>query len=721
MPQDSLNKSEMEFERRLDRGVPRRQEDRELGERLQHRLRFEQLAARLSATFINLADEEVDAAINGALREVSEFLRSDLTTFIANDSETGNLQHSHQWAAPQITVEFDFVDFDLQRDAPWVARKLAQGEPFAIDNPDEASGEAARETKIMRDIGIKSVLWVPIHLRDQVAGAIAINRIDQGESWPAEIVAPLKLIGEMLINAIERRRFSEALQERLRFEGLLSRLSAEFIDLRGEGLDQKINLVMREVGEYAACDETCLVQFETSANDSRISHGWMRGGGQREGSFDFLEAFPWAASQLKRGESVVFGSLAELPPEATKERTYLEAEGILSAVVVPFLQEESIEGLFFAQSFHEQCWPDYLVEQIQLLARVFFSALQRNASDRKLQAALTEINQLKDQLEAENELLQHEIANLTSHGDIVGESPALKSVIAQAQQVAPLDSIVLIEGETGVGKELIANLIHRESSRAGKKMIRVNCAALPATLIEAELFGRDKGAYTGALSKQVGRFELADGSTLFLDEIAELPLELQAKLLRVLQDGEFERLGSARTLKVDVRVIAATNRELSGLVDEGRFREDLYYRLNVFPLRVPPLRERREDIPALVWSFVRDCTDTMGKSVDRISKSTMRRLQAYDWPGNVRELRNVIERSMILSRDGSLTVSLGESGGEVSAGATLAEVERRHIHAVLEQTGWRVRGDTGAARILDINPTTLESRMKKLGIRRPDR
>jgi len=262
------------------------------------------------------------------------------------------------------------------------------------------------------------------------------------------------------------------------------------------------------------------------------------------------------------------------------------------------------------------------------------------------------------------------------------------------------------------------------SRRLGKKMIRVNCAALPATLIEAELFGREKGAYTGASSKQIGRFELANHSTLFLDEIGDLPMELQPKLLRVLQEGEFERLGSSQTVKVDVRVIVATNRSLAEQVAAGEFREDLFYRLNVFPIEMPPLRERRTDIPALVWSFVREFGDTMGKSIDKISKNTMKQLQAYEWPGNVRELRNVIERSMILNQNGVLSVQLAKPGGNGNVrptSQTLTGVETHHIESVLEQTGWRVRGDGGAARILGINPTTLDSRMKKLGIKRLDR
>ncbi len=319
----------------------------------------------------------------------------------------------------------------------------------------------------------------------------------------------------------------------------------------------------------------------------------------------------------------------------------------------------------------------------------------------------------------ENLVLLREIQPLPTQVEIIGESPALKVVIAQAQQVAATDSMVLIQGETGCGKELIANLIHLESNRSNRQMVRVNCASLPETLIEAELFGREKGAYTGALSKQAGRFELAHDSTLLLDEIGELPLELQAKLLRVLQDGEFERLGSTQTIKVNVRVIAATNRDLAQLVEAGQFREDLYYRLNVFPVTVPPLRERRADIPALVWACVREFGESMGKSIDSISKDAMKKLQGYHWPGNVRELRNVVERAMILSRGGTLHPIALEREDNSDGGQTLAEVNRRHILSVLEQTGWRIRGDGCAAQILDVNPNTLESRMKKLGIKRP--
>ena len=286
--------------------------------------------------------------------------------------------------------------------------------------------------------------------------------------------------------------------------------------------------------------------------------------------------------------------------------------------------------------------------------------------------------------------------------------------------VAPTDASVLLLGETGTGKELLAHLIHRRSRRKDRTMVKLNCVALPPTLIEAELFGREKGAYTGALTRQAGRFELADRSTIFLDEIAELPVELQVKLLRVLEDGQLERIGSTKTLTVDVRVIAATNRDLAALVAHGKFRDDLYYRLNVFPIVVPPLRERGEDIPLLVWTFAKQFGQAIGKPVERIPQDTMDALRHYPWPGNIRELRNVIERAVILSEGSTLQVPLGAAAGPTAAGPpTLAAAERGQILAALEQTGWRIRGPAGAATLLGLKPTTLESRIKKLGLQRP--
>ncbi len=303
----------------------------------------------------------------------------------------------------------------------------------------------------------------------------------------------------------------------------------------------------------------------------------------------------------------------------------------------------------------------------------------------------------------------------------IWESPAIQRVLQQAEQVAPLPSTVLLLGETGVGKEVLAQTIHERSPRRHRPMVRVSCAAIPSTLIESELFGHERGAYTGAIGRQAGRFEAAHQSTLFLDEIGELSTDVQVKLLRVLQDHVIERLGSTHPLKVDVRIIAATNRDLEKAVADGKFREDLYYRLNVFPIAIPPLRERVEDIPVLAHQFIAEFSRSLGKSIDSISIESLRHLERYHWPGNVRELRNVIERAVILARGTELSIPVPQStiSRERHASQTLRTLQIEHIRATLQSTNWRIRGAGGAAERLGLKPTTLETRMAKLGVTRP--
>ncbi len=301
-----------------------------------------------------------------------------------------------------------------------------------------------------------------------------------------------------------------------------------------------------------------------------------------------------------------------------------------------------------------------------------------------------------------------------------GRSPILRKVLLQIQQVALTDSTVLLLGETGSGKELLATEIHLLGARRSRPMVKVNCSAIPETLIESELFGREKGAFTGALSKQIGLFELADRSTIFLDEIGDLAPDLQVKLLRVLEEKEISRLGSPRPIRVDTRIIAATHRNLEQRVADGLFREDLYYRLNVFPIQVPPLRKRIDDIPLLIWRFVDEFSKAFGKKVDSIGAENMLALQQYGWPGNVRELRNIVERAMITSPGGHLTIGVPQRATPTGRySLKLVDVERAHILNVLESTKWRIRGNAGAAEQLGLKPTTLETRMAKLGLSRP--
>ena len=315
--------------------------------------------------------------------------------------------------------------------------------------------------------------------------------------------------------------------------------------------------------------------------------------------------------------------------------------------------------LGFASIQAQREWNEILIQRFKLLGQVFANTLIRKRTEEKLHKAFAEIQQLKEHLEAENKFLKEEINFQHAHGEFIGQAPSINRVLVQVEQVAPTDTTVLILGETGTGKELLAQAIHNLSKRKNRTMITLNCAALPSNLVESELFGHEKGAYTGAQSKRIGRFELAHGSSLFLDEIGELPLGLQSKLLRVIQQKQFERLGGHETIISDVRLIAATNRDLLHAVNSGEFRMDLYYRLNVFPITIPPLRERREDIPSLVWFFVKYFCEKMGKKIDILSKRTMRQLQSHHWPGNVRELKNIIERAVIISPGNRLKIEMG--------------------------------------------------------------
>jgi DNA-binding NtrC family response regulator len=370
-----------------------------------------------------------------------------------------------------------------------------------------------------------------------------------------------------------------------------------------------------------------------------------------------------------------------------------------------------------------------MLERTGDLRKANVQLTQEIAERKKVEGSLletyAEIKRLKDQLEAENIYLEQEVARQYNFGEIIGQSKILTQVFTQVEQVAPMNATVLLLGETGTGKGVVARAIHSSSTRKSRPLITVNCTTLPAALVESELFGRERGAFTGSDARQIGRFELADGGTIFLDEIGEMPLELQCKLLRVIQDGEFERLGSPRTLKTDVRIIAATNRNLGEEVKNGTFREDLFYRLNVFPITMPPLRQRKDDIPLLVNHFVSKFNKKIGKKIETVSKETLNALQEYHWPGNVRELESVIERAVIISQGTSLQVldrftddlkKTGEPAGQdVQA---LAELEQNHILQVLRKTSWRIEGEKGAAILLGLNPSTLRARMRKYGISR---
>jgi transcriptional regulator with GAF, ATPase, and Fis domain len=519
----------------------------------------------------------------------------------------------------------------------------------------------------------------------------------------------------------ERGTRPEAGLDQVRIERLVADLAARFVNIPPSEVDACIEDAQRQLVEALDLDRSTL--FQVVNDDLVYTHSWSRPPFQvPAGTRDSAKtSFPWYLARLKEGEPVLVTNTDAVPSEA--DRDNLRRYGTRSNAVLPLMNDGRLVGaLAFGAVRAQREWPPGVVERLRLVATVFAQALARRRGHEELQTALQEVQRLRDRLARDNDVLHREVRTLRELRPIASESAAAQRLLQQIDQVAPTSATVLLLGETGAGKEVFAQAIHDRSPRNRRPMVRVSCAAIPTTLIESELFGRERGAYTGAVSRQIGRFELAEGSTIFLDEIAELPLEAQVKLLRVVQDRVVERLGSAQPIKVDVRVIAATNRNLEEAVATRAFREDLYYRLNVFPITVPPLRERVADIPSLVWAFVDEFSKSFGKSVTSISRESMAALERHAWPGNVRELRNVIEHAMIVGNGPHLVIDppVAKSLSQQKS-LKIADVEAAHIRAVLDSIGWRVRGRGGAAELLGMKPTTLEGRMAKLGVRRTDK
>jgi formate hydrogenlyase transcriptional activator len=563
-------------------------------------------------------------------------------------------------------------------------------------------------------------------------GRELFGRRKDGSRIPVEIdLNPIRMQDDLfvlasVVDVTERRRiehaYRQAVEEQAAFERLVTELSGLFINVPVGDIDGGIRDSLRRIAHVFDVDRSAFYKVGQDGQ-LRESFSWTLNDVPPSVQGNLRERFPWTTERLLAGEVVSFSALDEIPHELDR-RSY-QALATKSAVIVPLAVDGRVSAAVEFGKLHvERTWSREVTHRLRILAGMFGQMLARQQHDHEVQKALAEVERLKverlRELQAENKSLRDEREWLGS-AHVVGHSASVRRVMEQIQQVAATDSTVLLLGETGTGKELFATQIHELSLRRSRPMVRVNCAAIPATLIESELFGREKGAYTGALAQQVGRFELADRSTIFLDEIGDLPAEVQVKLLRVLEEHQIERLGSPKPVAVDARIIAATHQNLEQRVAEGAFREDLFYRLNVFPIRIPPLRERVEDIPHMIWRFVEEFSKAFGKHVESIPKENLTALQQYSWPGNVRELRNVVERTMIVATGPRLTIPVPQTSSAASRRSPkLADVEKEHIRGVLVGTGWRIRGAGGAAERLGLKPTTLETRMAKLGLRRPD-
>ncbi len=472
---------------------------------------------------------------------------------------------------------------------------------------------------------------------------------------------------------------------RLDFEKLIANLSAEFVNIAPDKVDNIIIGGLKQIVEFFGVDRSTLFKFSTDRKEILSTHSYAIDGVPTRAHIHVHLEFPVTVRKWRRGEVFCLSSVEDLPEESDRES--YRKWGIASTMTIPLSLGGSVEYVIaIGNANHERSWPEELIPRLQLIGEVFANALARKETAEKSE-------DLMHRLEMDNVSLTDDVKKYLKFDELDGRSEAMEYVYHRISRVAATTTPVLVLGETGTGKELVARAIHRRSLRKDRLLIKVNCSNLPATFIERELFGHEKGAFSGAHKRQQGRFEYADGGTLFLDEIGDLPLELQPKLLRVLQDGEFERLGNPRTIKVDVRVIAATNRDLTRAVEEGRFRRDLFYRLNVFPISVPPLRDRSADIPLLVKALSKKIGTRLGKKCNSIPRQSINALMKYNWPGNVRELENLIERAAILSDGPDLLIELPLSIQRGSPGnRTLEEVEREHIFRVLAKTGWRIKG-----------------------------
>lgn len=534
---------------------------------------------------------------------------------------------------------------------------------------------------------------------------------------------PRGLVGT-IHDITERRRAEENIERRADFQALIAKLSSDLIQAPPDDIDKQLAEGLDVVGTRYELDAISVWWFAAHRKGLRPLHRWLRKSEQRRHADLQSDQIPWIAEELAAARTIVISDVEAMPPAAAADQEVLRNRGTKSLLIIPLLVQEKFAGAcVYGMTGKTRNWPAETITELQLIAENLAGAIARSR-------AMTRINHLKDKLQQENVYLREEVKLAHGFDEIIGESPELKRCLRAVEKVAPTNVATLILGETGTGKELIARAIHKLSDRSDKPLVSVNCPALPSTLIESELFGHEKGAFTGAHSQRLGRFELAHTGTLFLDEIGDLPLELQGKLLRVLQTGEFQRIGGSATIRVDVRLIAATNGNLKQAIDSGEFRADLYYRISSFPISLPALRNRKEDIPLLAEHFVHKHATRLGKRIEAISARMIKELVSYSWPGNVRELESTIERALISAEDHSilelhgplrLVTALHQSKSNFSTDdtANLFAVERAHIINVLEQTEWMVGGMHGAASLLGVPESTLRSKMKKLGIVRP--
>jgi len=688
--------------------------------------RFYPLIQEVTALLVGAKTEEIDILVDDCLGKVGEFFQVSQVG-PGQWSKAGKILPSlRAWGPRPVSVYLETAGPGPE------AFDFLCHKGSIIWNCLEDLDELPQLQQHLRKVGAMAGVFCLYRDHGSHTEHLVMAR-DSEAVWPEDTIEYLNTVSTVLYTALYRRRAEDEVKRFRQLEQTVATIVSDFVQILPELVDAEIEKALGLVCECVDADIGTLLQCKASEGLAmKVSHEWDAGsidGPLFRGAI-LENDYPWLAARLGQSEPVLIDNPDDFPAEAVAERAACERFGIHSILWAPFAVAEGLQGYIGLGTInHPGSRLKGVVPQLSLMGNVFANAIEQQQTDLKLRQAYDDIKQLKNHLESENVTLREEIKSSFNENELIGKSHAIQTVKHQVQQVAGTSSTVLFLSETGTGKSLFARLLHRQSDRKDRPLVTVNCAALPAELIESELFGHEKGAFTGAISRKIGRFELADGATILLDEIGDLPIQLQAKLLRVLQDREFERLGSSTTRTVDARVIAATNRDLDQLIDQGKFRNDLYYRLSVFPIRLPPLREHRTDIPLLVWFFITELQGPLGKTIRKVPSSTMDALTSYDWPGNIRELRNVVERAMILAQGTTLELESAFSGylrsdhasypTHESQSENIEDVERMHIVKVLEESSWKIRGKDGAAERLGLKRTTLQSRMKRLGIQRP--
>jgi len=641
-------------------------------EALEEHLRFENLLGLLSAKLVNLPLEAIDDAIYESIKTLSDFFKTDRCHIGKFDAKENKIIVSHYYANPKVTIPR--ISSIGKHSYSYIYNSINSGDSIYFSLPEELPEEASEDRDEFIKSGIKSLLIIPLIIDSKTRYGLSLSTINKQREWSEHTVTHVKIIGNIIASVLNRKIIlEESEKEKIWADSILQCMPQLAYVFDAEGKLKRWNKNFEKLLGYSSKElrDKYVVELIDDKNKENVLNEIME--------------------LLKDGK------------ERTVEYNIIKKSGGL----IPYHGSGSLA----------------IIDGEKYVIGMTINASQLKKSQSQAEEQLKEIEELKSQLEVENFYLKQELKKSHEFDEIIGKHETLLHSLFRIEQVAPMDSTVLLEGETGTGKELFARAIHSNSKRSDKPLITLNCASIPSNLFESELFGHEKGAFTGATDKQIGKFELANGGTLFLDEIGELPYNVQAKLLRVLQEGTFERIGGKKTLKVDVRVIAATNRILEEEVENKMFRADLYYRLNVYPVTIAPLRERVSDIPLLVEHFVEKYNNKFGKNIKSIPKKTIQQLQHYSWPGNIRELENIIERALIISTSAKLDVEelpISKSIKKEEELLPLQEYERRYIISVLEKTYWRVDGPNGAALILDMHPETLRSRMRKLQIQRPN-